>query len=264
MYPTSRGLGCAHHLEVKIGIMDKAAKALIEAVRAAGGVMFEPTKMKRLAKAEVAVDKIKAQGMRDLAALDQTDTHPIAWRREHQEERRQRNINTIISGALPDLTEKANPQDIDEDWLVHYLNKCADISNEQMQQLWSKILAGEANKPGQFSKRTIDFVTSMNQLDAGMFRSLCQCSWQIARDLSATKEHIPFIFEPDTNSRRSYLTGLRYDRLVHLEAIGLITNNIAGSYELEITLETCLFYQHTIYQATPNPRSWDRAELRPG
>ncbi len=47
------------------------------------------------------------------------------------------------------------------------------ISDEQMQALWAKILAGEANGPGRFSKKTVNIVASLDKSDAEAFTTLC-------------------------------------------------------------------------------------------
>ena len=46
------------------------------------------------------------------------------------------------------------------------------FSNEKMQEIWGKILAGEANKPGNFSRKTLDIVEELDQNDASFFQNL--------------------------------------------------------------------------------------------
>jgi hypothetical protein len=49
---------------------------------------------------------------------------------------------------LPELTEAATPEKLEDDWITNFFDKCRLISDEEMQTLWSKVLAGEANAPG--------------------------------------------------------------------------------------------------------------------
>jgi hypothetical protein len=47
---------------------------------------------------------------------------------------------------------------LDEDWIAHFFDKCENVSNKEMQTLWSRLLAVEATTSGTYSKRTIDLV----------------------------------------------------------------------------------------------------------
>ena len=41
----------------------------------------------------------------------------------------------------------------------------------------AKLLAGEANKPGKYSKRTIELVALFDKKDAQLFNDLCTFCW---------------------------------------------------------------------------------------
>lgn len=70
---------------------------------------------------------------------------------------------------------------MDDDWIVNFFDKCRLVRDEQMQSLWARILAGEANKPGTFSRRTVNFVASMDKIDASAFTHLCSFCWHIEK-----------------------------------------------------------------------------------
>lgn len=67
-------------------------------------------------------------------------------------------MEQISTQALPLLEEKSNPDAIEDDWVTNFFDKCRLISDKEMQSLWSKVLAGEANAPEKYSTRT-DAVT---------------------------------------------------------------------------------------------------------
>ena len=84
------------------------------------------------------------------------------------------NCFDIIRKALDLLNKGADIRDIDVDWRANYFDKCRIVHDDKMQTLWAKILAGEANKPGTYSKRTVNFVADMDKREAKLFMNLCQ------------------------------------------------------------------------------------------
>lgn len=89
-----------------------------------------------------------------------------------EEENRQRNIESIIQKAIPNVHEDAKPEQIEDDWLVNFFDKCRLISEQEMQRLWSRLLAGEANAAGRFSKRTLGLLATLESTDAHLLQKL--------------------------------------------------------------------------------------------
>ena len=89
-----------------------------------------------------------------------------------------------------------------------------------MQELWSRVLAGEANAPGTYSKRTVNFLSDLDKTEAELFTRLCGFGWQIGNI-------VPLIFDvqEEIYNRR----GINFNSLSHLESIGLVQfHNLAG------------------------------------
>jgi len=86
----------------------------------------------------------------------------------NEESKRQENIEFITEKALPLLEENANPQNMEDDRVTNFFDKCRNVSDGDMQQLWCKLLAGEASSPGRFSKRAVNFVHSLDKRDAAI------------------------------------------------------------------------------------------------
>lgn len=55
------------------------------------------------------------------------------------------------------------------DWFLRFFESASNVSNEDMQELWATILAGEITNPGSFSLRTLDTVYNMSQNEAVIF-----------------------------------------------------------------------------------------------
>ena len=65
-------------------------------------------------------------------------------RLDYQEQKRQQNIENItqIAAEQIELVDSVSEEFVDEDWITRYFNYAQDISNEEMQLLWGRILAG--------------------------------------------------------------------------------------------------------------------------
>ena len=93
-----------------------------------------------------------------------------------QEEKRQRNIEAVVTKAALQLgNEEAQVQDHepDHDWTSRFFNDIQDVSNEETQQIYAKILAGEVERPGQTSVKTLSILRDLDQSTASLFRTLC-------------------------------------------------------------------------------------------
>ena len=80
--------------------------------------------------------------------------------------KQQLNIETIMAMAMdfcPDVTCNGQP---DSDWVERFIALCEDTSNESMQKLWAKILAGETVSPGTFSIKSLQTLKQMTQREA--------------------------------------------------------------------------------------------------
>ena len=186
---------------------------LIEKIAVAAGIVYKPYQIVRVAEAEK-----KAERLRTESQIETSDLRRRAFYRIQEEEaKRQRNIEEITRQALPQVSENARPEDVEDDWITNFFDKCRLISDSEMQGLWSRILAGEANSPGSYSKRTVNFLSSLGKEEAHLFTKLCifGCAVQEVKDFT------PLIYETEAAIYRKH--GIRYSSLCHLESIGLIT-----------------------------------------
>lgn len=63
------------------------------------------------------------------------------------------NINSTLQKALPMISADADTSRIDDDWLSSAFDYIGGVSKEELQELWARLLAQEANCPGMVSKR---------------------------------------------------------------------------------------------------------------
>lgn len=224
-----------------LGDLSKPATVLIEKISDAVGGMFKPFQIARVAKAEAEADLIRAESQ-----IQITDLHRRAMHRFIEEEgTRQANIEEITAKALPQLEEKASPEKIEDDWITNFFDKSRIISDGDMQQLWSRVLAGEANAPGHFSKRTVNLLSDLDKRDAELFTSLCGFVWQIG-------DVVPLVF--DIQAEIYNERNLNFNTLSHLEALGLVQfDNIAGFLRMRLPKRVTAYYYGKLVEITlPN------------
>jgi hypothetical protein len=216
-----------------LGGLTKPATVLIEKISGAIGVIHEPTHIKRKGKAE-AEAKQYAAIMEAETQIQITEIQKRGLQRSICEEGiKQQNIEDITLKAIPRLSTDAKPENIENDWLAHFFDKCRLTSDEQMQQLWANILAGEANLPSSFSKRTIDLVASLDKRDAESFTKLCSFCWYLLDHDNYNSQRLPIMYLEQNNIYDNI--GFNYESFLHLQAIGLITLENIMEYQCDIS-----------------------------
>jgi len=194
---------------VNININSETANLLIKKISAAAGILYEPHRIKKKAKAKADVAVIEAE-----SKVKVSDIERIAMIRFVKEEGvRQSNMEQITSKALPLLKDNSKPDAIENDWITNFFDKCRITSDQEMQTLWAKVLSGEANAPGTYSKRTVNFISDLDKSEAQLFSQLYGYGWQIGNV-------IPLI--DDVENEIFKKSAINFNTLSHLESIGLI------------------------------------------
>jgi hypothetical protein len=201
---------------VNLSDISKPVDTLIKKVSKAVGGVFAPYQLKRMAKAEAEVAIINAQ-----SEIQVTDLQRRAMHRFIEEESfRQLNIEDITNKAMPHLLENTDASKMEDDWVTNFFDKSRIVSDDEMQDLWAKVLAGEANAPGTYSKRTVNFLGDLDKVDAELFSKLCGFGWQIGNV-------VPLVFDDQAEIYNK--SGIDFNALMHLESIGLVQfNNFQG------------------------------------
>ena len=83
------------------------------------------------------------------------------------------NIARIVQLAVPQLDENARPDLISGDWGANFRDKSHTCSDPEMAALWAQLLAAEANKPGSYSRKTVNILADLEPNDARLFKALC-------------------------------------------------------------------------------------------
>jgi hypothetical protein len=216
------------------GDWSKPAQILIEKISDAIGGALRPWQTERVARAEARASLMRAESdilgrqMLELAGFGDSPVGDRAIKRMVAAEvRKQINIEEIAHKAIEKLAENSRPQDLDEDFVADLFDKASSTSDEEMQSLWASILAGEANSPGAFSKRTVALVAGLDRRDAELFSKFCSCCWMFGGELT------PLLAE---NSEKALeKIGVSFTDLVHLDALGLIRFDPVGGFVQQLS-----------------------------
>jgi hypothetical protein len=199
------------------GDFSKTANVLVEKISQAIGGFAKPWQIRRVARADADADMIQAVSQIQISELERRAVNRFIM----EEAKKQQNIETITANALPEVSNEARPENVEDDWITNFFDKCRLISDKDMQALWSKVLAGEANSPGKFAKRTVDLLANLDKSDAELFTKLCCFCFTIGG-------LAPLIYDPDDSIYISH--GINFDRLSHMDSIGLIKFDPLAGY----------------------------------
>lgn len=238
---------------INVGDLSKPANTLIEKISEAIGGIFKPYQIRRVAQAEADAERIHA-----VSQIQVTELQRRAVQRFMIEEaKRQHNIESITSKALPQVSDQASPNNVEDDWITNFFDKCRLISDDEMQNLWAKVLAGEANSPGKYSKRTVDLLASLDKTDADLFSRLCSF-------LVVIGDFVPLIYDTEASIYIDHQ--INFGSLSHLESIGLIQfDSLAGYVRQKLKQKgTIPYYEQKLWIEFTKPNKSNEYEMQIG
>ena len=167
--------------------LTKPATVLIEKIADAIGILYEPKHIVKVAKAQAKAAIIQAESEIEIAksksevAIIQAESEIEITNRHRrgahrwlaEQDQRQESIENTIIKAIPQLNEDADPNAIEDDWIIKFFDKCRLVTDDKVQDLWASILAGEANRAGSYSPKALTTLADMNQKDLILFNAFC-------------------------------------------------------------------------------------------
>ena len=213
---------------------------LIETVSGGIGKIYEPTHIKRMAKAKSEEIKMISSSVADNITLpvvytngevsiNSKDFNELIQRTQErflfQEVTKQNNIDSVVAKAYEELEQEETVSEIpvDIDWTSRFFDSVANVSNEDMQDIWAKILAGEIKRPGSFSLRTLEIVKNVTKKEAEAFQKICEIVLKLRNDYF-------IVSEADIYKKYS----IEFSDILLLDECGLIISNGTLSYNMKI------------------------------
>lgn len=162
---------------------------LVETVSGGIGTFYKPWHLKRMAKAKAEEIGLISEAITKNAMLpinyqhgnvgiDSTDVQNLLFRTKQrllqEEMSKQQNMDSIVANAAEQLQgkEKVSDTPVDEDWSTRFRNIAKDVSSEEMQFIWGKVLASEVENPGSFSLRTLETIRNLSKAEAATFQKI--------------------------------------------------------------------------------------------
>ena len=214
---------------------------LIDATKSGAGILYQPKHLRRMTDAKVyEIDQISDVLRKNSDVLvSYNDGSVIAnipeWdefvnRTRHrlicQELRNQQNIEAVVDNAYSELQNETTvtEEPVDADWIARLFSIVKDVSNEEMQFVWGKILAGEIKHPKSFSFRTLETIRNMSQKEAEIFQRLMPLIVRSSGAMFITSKNDLLI---------KY--GTSYGDIMLLDECGLINSNGTVSLNPEVS-----------------------------
>ena len=116
------------------------------------------------------------------------------------------------------------------DWFVRFYEAAGNISDENMQDIWAKILAGEINNPSSYSLRLIDILKNLSKKDAERVRSVYDHAVLICDTLCI----------PNYTEYMEHC-GIKYSDIMFLNELGLIFNDSTITLNVSVTKDKGIF-----------------------
>jgi hypothetical protein len=196
-----------------IQVFGKQLEKLIETVGKGIGVLYKPKAIRNEADAEAykieAIAKAKVKASMIKADVDNLIVERAKQRLYHLEIGRQMNLDNIVDNSTKFLNESVSDKPVDDDWRTRFFTKAQDITSDELQIIWGKILATEVNGPGNISLRTLDILGNLSRDEALKFTDFCGMTNQFGDVIKITG-----------NSLNKY--GITFDDLLLLREAGLV------------------------------------------
>lgn len=237
---------------------EKLLTRMWETAEKGGAGLLRPWQMRRVAKAlsEVRRDEVLmlAQAEQEAAAIRSGEMHfdpskhilRLTYRNEFNTDefdasvpplvatiasaemadrlRREVNVAKALHHAEASLEgDSSEPpkERPDEDWFFRWRDNASQVSTDELQYLWGRVLAGEVKAPGAFSLRTLDVLKNLSKQEAELINLASQFTIK------------GVIYKADAHLAEK---GLTFNELLKLQAIGLVSG-VGGALTTRLAMK---------------------------
>lgn len=214
-----------------VNIEGKPFEKLIEVISQGIGTLYRPKAIRKEADAKAyeikIIEKAKSEALVENSEFEVEIIDRVEKRLIHREYQKQLNIENVARIATEHIIiEKEVSNDkVDNDWITRFFGIIEDVSQEEMQELWGRILAGEVKQPKSFSFRTLEVLKNLSKEEAAAYTKFAQIALHSATDF--------FIHDIDKGKFLMDNFGITFRDKVLLRDAGLIVNeeNLEIIYE---------------------------------
>lgn len=148
----------------------KETNKLLDKISNVTGIVFGPYKEKQKSKINFLEEINKREDLSSLEKMAITSN----YKKMLKEYNNQTNIVNKAVEMLSEPIEQHELQEMDENWVMNYMDSCKNICDEELQVIWAKILAGEFEQPGRISLNTLDKMKMISKKDAELFMKISE------------------------------------------------------------------------------------------
>lgn len=221
-------------MNIKINLINfewKPLEKLFEVVGKWLGTVYRPTSIRKEADAKAyeieVIERAKAKSQVEWNEIRLEWHLRIQERLEGKENKRQNNIDTTVAIAAEKilLSQKISDKEVSEDWATRFFNIAQDISDEEVQLLWGRILAGEIQNPKTYSLRTLELLKNLSKEEALLLVKI--------GNLALFEKWRYFIFNPDNWKYLKDNYWITFTDLLLLREIGILAPSDNAALNIE-------------------------------
>lgn len=148
-------------------------------------------------------------------------------------------LDAEASERSPD--EGGDVPPINPDWLNQFEQEARNVSTEEMQLIFGRILASEIQQPESFSIKAVKLVRELDSRTAALFRLFCSCCISLRAGQHLLDARVPSLGgNAASNSLQSH--GITFEHLNVLQEHGLII----ADYNSQMGYEMCIARNGTV------------------
>jgi hypothetical protein len=215
----------------------KSLEKLIEVISNGIGTYYRPKSMRKEADSKAyaieTIERAKSKAIAEGKEIEAETYLRIQERTLFKELERQKSIDNVVEIAANQLKDEDNitEEPVNKDWSKRFFNIVQDISDEDMQTIWGRILAGETKTPNSYSLRTLEFLKNLSKNEAEIFTKFAKIKLNSGKDYFICNEDSKFL-ESEFNIKFT-------DKLLMVE-LGLILSKDSLEYGFNATQQSSI------------------------
>lgn len=164
----------------------EAAKRLVDAIVTGCGRIVGPWLLKREVKTQLELQRIAEESLgksfdAKITLDDRSRVVLTTQRLTHQQNREAIAAKAVLELEAESIIDEATKGDIEPDWLSHFWQKAESVGDDEMQEIWARVLSGKAVGRS-YSARTLDLLRTLSKDEAKLIEGLAAYKVAIGPD----------------------------------------------------------------------------------
>ncbi len=138
------------------------------------------------------------------------------------------NVMKILSSTAMNVDSDSDSDALSDEFKDEFIKGAESAYEDEVRNLWSKLLNSELTKPGTFSKHTLATLKDMSREDAETFQAFCSCTVFVHGE----KEPVPVLTDIDDGGWTYNLESLSVDQLNNIVSLGLVNTSKNATFTI--------------------------------